>query len=59
RVSTNSGNMMTFKADRSEVVGHADDFWALSHALINEPLDHTTKRKSRWAFSGEQGNLAA
>lgn len=58
RVSTNSGNMMTFKADRSEVVGHADDFWALSHALINEPLDHTTKRKSRWAFSGEQGNLA-
>lgn len=51
RVSTNSGNMMTFKADRSELVGHADDFWALSHALINEPLDHTTKRKSRWAFS--------
>lgn len=51
RVPTNSGNMMTFKADRSEVVGHADDFWALSHALINEPLDHTTKRKSTWALA--------
>ncbi|MGU3188901.1 terminase ATPase subunit family protein [Vibrio cholerae] len=48
RVATNSGNMMTFKADRSELVGHADDFWALSHALINEPLDHSTKRKSTW-----------
>lgn len=59
RVATKTGNMMTFKADRSELVGHADDFWALSHALINEPLDHTTKRKSRWAFSGEQGQLAA
>ncbi|MGL4193202.1 MAG: terminase ATPase subunit family protein [Vibrio sp.] len=59
RDTTKSGNMMTFKADRSELVGHADDFWALSHALINEPLDHTTKRKSRWAFSGEQGQLAA
>ncbi|MBY7811619.1 terminase ATPase subunit family protein [Vibrio fluvialis] len=51
RVPTNSGNMMTFKADRSEVVGHADDFWALSHALINEPLDHATKRKSTWALA--------
>ncbi len=51
RVSTNSGNMMTFKADRSELVGHADDFWALSHALINEPLNHTTKRKSTWALA--------
>ncbi|MDC0611905.1 terminase ATPase subunit family protein [Vibrio sp.] len=51
RVSTNSGNMMTFKADRSELVGHADDFWALSHALINEPLDHNTKRKSTWQLA--------
>ncbi|SHO57881.1 terminase ATPase subunit family protein [Vibrio quintilis] len=51
RTSTNSGNMMTFKADRSELVGHADDFWALSHALINEPIDHTTKRKSTWKLA--------
>ncbi len=26
RTSTNSGNNMTFKAERSELVGHADDF---------------------------------
>ncbi|HAS4572882.1 TPA: terminase ATPase subunit family protein [Vibrio cholerae] len=51
RVATNSGNMMTFKADRSELVGHADDFWALSHALINEPLDHSTQRKSTWQMA--------
>lgn len=48
RTSTNSGNMMTFKADRSETTGHADAFWAISHAIINEPLDHSTKRKSTW-----------
>ncbi|EMK6701228.1 terminase ATPase subunit family protein [Vibrio cholerae] len=51
RVATNSGNMMTFKAERSEQAGHADDFWALSHALINEPLDHSTKRKSTWQMA--------
>lgn len=51
RVPTNSGNALTFKADRSELVGHADDFWALSHALINEPLDHSTKRKSTYAMA--------
>ena len=49
RSSTSSGNMMTFKADRSETTGHADVFWAISHAIINEPLNHTTKRKSTWA----------
>ncbi|WP_217510847.1 terminase large subunit domain-containing protein [Vibrio metschnikovii] len=51
RVATKTGNMMTFKADRSELVGHADDFWALSHALINEPLDHSTQRKSTWQMA--------
>lgn len=48
RAATNSGNMMTFKAERSELVGHADAFWAISHALFNEPFD-TNKRKSTWA----------
>lgn len=48
RSMTNGGGMMTFKADRSELVGHADAFWAISHACINEPLDHTAKRKSTW-----------
>lgn len=48
RSMTNGGGMMTFKAERSELVGHADAFWAISHACINEPLDHTAKRKSTW-----------
>ncbi|XAG86234.1 terminase family protein [bacterium 19MO03SA05] len=51
RVSTQSGNMMTFKADRSELVGHADDFWALSHALLNEPLDYNNPTKSTWQMA--------
>ncbi|KFI13306.1 terminase [Vibrio sp. B183] len=49
RVPTNSGNAMTFKAERSETTGHADAFWAISHAIINEPLDHDTPTKSTWA----------
>ncbi|WP_434357389.1 terminase family protein [Parasalinivibrio latis] len=49
RVTTSSGNRMTFKAERSNTTGHADVFWAISHALINEPLNHTNKRKSTWA----------
>ncbi len=48
RTMTNGGGMMTFKADRSELVGHADAFWAISHACINEPLDYSNKRKSTW-----------
>lgn len=48
RASTNSGNAMTFKAERSELTGHADGFWAISHALINEPLDHNNQTKSTW-----------
>ena len=48
RASTKSGNAMTFKAERSELTGHADAFWAISHALINEPLDYNDKPKSTW-----------
>jgi len=51
RVPTNSGNNMTFKAERSELVGHADAFWALSHALINEPLDYNSPTKSTWQLA--------
>ncbi len=50
RGMSGSGNMMTFKADRSDKVGHADGFWALSHAIINEPLNYLHKRKSSWAM---------
>jgi hypothetical protein len=47
RAATKGGGNMTFRADRSELVGHADVFWAISHALINEPLN-LNKRKSTW-----------
>jgi uncharacterized protein YjcR len=49
RVTTSSGNALTFKADRSDVTGHADGFWAIAHAVINEPLDYKDKRKSTWS----------
>ncbi|YCO02343.1 terminase large subunit domain-containing protein [Vibrio sp. VNB-15] len=48
RVPTHSGGNMTFKAERSELTGHADAFWAISHAVINEPLDYSDPTKSTW-----------
>lgn len=50
RGMSNGGGMMTFKADRSEKVGHADGFWALSHAIINEPINYQHKRSSTWSI---------
>ncbi|TOC32392.1 terminase large subunit domain-containing protein [Vibrio parahaemolyticus] len=48
RAPTKSGGNMTFKAERSELTGHADAFWAISHAVINEPLDYSDPTKSTW-----------
>jgi uncharacterized protein YjcR len=42
---TTSGRSVTFKASRSEEVGHADLAWALMHIMINEPLDGQEKPK--------------
>lgn len=53
--STASGNAMTFKADRTVETGHADAFWAIAHAVINEPINFEHKRKSKWKL----GNKAA
>lgn len=50
RMTTKSGGAMTFVAERSEKTGHADIFFATSHAMINEPLDHEFERSSTWAF---------
>ncbi len=47
--TTNSGGSMTFVADRSAETGHADKFFAISHAVICEPLNNERKRKSGWA----------
>lgn len=48
---TGSGNAITFVAERSAETGHADVFFAIAHAAINEPLNFDTRRKSTWAFS--------
>ncbi|MDR6128030.1 uncharacterized protein YjcR [Sphingomonas sp. SORGH_AS438] len=43
---TTSGRAVTFKASRTEEVGHADLAWAAMHILINEPLDGQQRRKA-------------
>lgn len=44
---TQSGKSVTFKASRSESVGHADLAWAAMHIFINEPLDGQARPKTR------------
>jgi hypothetical protein len=39
KTTTESGRQMTFKADRSEAVSHADLAWATLHILAHEPLE--------------------
>ncbi|MEH0833300.1 terminase large subunit domain-containing protein [Pectobacterium cacticida] len=48
RTTTASGNGMTFVADRSAETGHAEAFFAIAHALDNEPLNYENKPQSRW-----------
>ena len=47
------GNAMTFVADRTAETGHADSFWAIAHAIDNEPLNYGNQRKSRWGNLGK------
>ncbi|MEN3260701.1 terminase family protein [Sodalis endosymbiont of Spalangia cameroni] len=51
RTSTAKGGGMTFIADRSQETGHADVFFALSHAADNEPLNYENPRRSIWKMS--------
>ncbi len=51
RTTTGSGDNITFKAGRDQATGHADVFFAIAHAVINEPLNHAQKRKSTWALA--------
>ncbi|AOH86565.1 oxidoreductase [Sphingomonas panacis] len=44
---TTSGRAVTFKASRTEAVGHADLAWAAMHIFINEPLDGKQRPKTR------------
>ncbi|MNE77105.1 Terminase-like family protein [compost metagenome] len=52
--STTGGGQMTFRAARDNVTGHADVFFAIAHAVANEPLDTHRKRRSTWATSQEK-----
>ncbi len=42
KTTTESGSRVTFKANRSEEISHADLAWAVMHALYNEPLEGST-----------------
>ncbi|PCH95351.1 MAG: terminase [Gammaproteobacteria bacterium] len=50
RTTTDTGGAITFKASRDNTTGHADVFFAIAHAVINEPLNHAHTRKSSWAM---------
>lgn len=47
QVATPKSNLITYAASRSESTGHADEFFAISHAVYREPLN-TTKKQSKW-----------
>ncbi|RKJ83820.1 terminase [Aeromonas veronii] len=49
--STTGQGQMTFRASRSSETGHADVFFAIAHAIDNEPLDTSRRRKSTWVTS--------
>jgi uncharacterized protein YjcR len=46
KTTTASGGQMTFKADRSEAVSHADLAWAVLHVLYHEPLEGARTQNS-------------
>lgn len=57
---TGSGRAITFKASRTEEVGHADLAWAAMHIFINEPLDGNARpRMTMEIFGGDDEQGAA
>lgn len=52
---TRTGRSITFKASRTDEIGHADVAWATMHILINEPLDGKANPKTRMEiFDGQE-----
>ena len=47
--TTTNGGKLTYQASRTVETGHADDFFAICHALKNESLA-VTERKSTWSI---------
>jgi uncharacterized protein YjcR len=56
---TRSGAAITFKASRSDDIGHADLAWAIMHILINEPLDGKARPKTRMEIIDGEAEDAA
>ncbi|NBW08180.1 MAG: terminase [Caulobacteraceae bacterium] len=50
KAMTSSGRQMTYQAGRSALTGHADLFWAVAHALDNEPLEAPSMGGDRPGF---------
>ena len=48
--ATSKSNQITYAASRTEKTGHADEFFAIAHAVFNEPLNNTKKRQSKWVL---------
>lgn len=48
--TTAKSNQITYAASRTEMTGHADEFFAVSHAVFNEPLNNNKKRNSKWVL---------
>lgn len=50
--ATSSGNNITFTADRTSNLQHADVFWAIAHAIDKKQLnDDKPKRRNRWVLN--------
>lgn len=46
KTTTASGRQITFEANRSDEISHADLAWACMHALANEPLEGQSSRNT-------------
>ncbi|MFC0973977.1 terminase large subunit domain-containing protein [Pasteurella multocida] len=52
QTSTNAGAKITFIADRTSKLQHADVFWAIAHAINKKSLiDDKPKRRSSWRIN--------
>lgn len=58
RGTTGSGQV-TYSASRTDATGHADVAWSIMHALHHEPLNVGSRRRSRYALTGQSHHVKA
>lgn len=51
QAATQSGNKITYIADRTAQNQHADVFWAITHAINKRELNDKPKRRKSWNFN--------